>query len=85
MTCLRRKRKLPPQKPRWELNGYKKKAVCERCGFRARFSAQLRVMHIDSNMNNAAIRNLKTICLNCQIDVDKANLIWRSGDLEPDL
>jgi hypothetical protein len=84
-ACIRKKRKLPVQRPKWESNGYKKKTVCDRCGFRARYSAQLRVVHVDGNLNNVALRNLKTICLNCQIDVDKANLIWRPGDLEPDL
>lgn len=84
-VCIRKKRKLPPQKPRWELNGYKKKAVCDRCGFKARYAAQLRVFHVDGNLNNGSLRNLKTICLNCQVDVDKADLIWRPGDLEPDL
>jgi hypothetical protein len=75
---------MPAQKPRWELNGYKKKSQCDMCGFRARYSAQLRVFHIDGNLNNGTIRNLKTICLNCQIVVDKDDLIWRPGDLSPD-
>jgi hypothetical protein len=54
------------------------------CGFRARYAAQLRVFHVDGNLNNGAIRNLKTICLNCQIVADKDDLIWRPGDLSPD-
>jgi hypothetical protein len=36
-------------------------------------------------MNNATVRNLKTICQNCVVDVKKADLPWRPGDLEPDL
>jgi len=43
------------------------------------------VFHIDGNLNNSAIRNLKTICLNCRVDIEKANLIWHHGDLEPDV
>ena len=84
-VCIQKKRKLPVQKARWELNGYKKKMVCDKCGFRARYSAQLRVFHVDGNLNNATVRNLKTICLNCQVEVDKADLTWRPGDLTPDL
>ena len=83
-VCIRKKKKLPVQTPRWESNGYKKKTQCDMCGFRARYAAQLRVFHIDGNLNNGAIRNLKTICLNCQIVADKDDLIWRPGDLSPD-
>jgi len=82
--CIRKKRKEKPQTPRWELSGYKKKNVCDRCGFRARWAAQLLVYHIDGNLNNSSVRNLKTICLNCVVDVKKADLPWKSGDLEPD-
>ena len=82
--CIRKKRKLTPQKARWELNGYKKKPVCDRCGFRAMYSAQLLVYHVDGNCNNSVQKNLKTICLNCVVDVKKADLPWRAGDLPAD-
>jgi hypothetical protein len=82
--CIRKKRKEKPQIPLWETKGYKKKMVCDRCGFRARWSAQLLVFHIDGNLNNCGVRNLKTICQNCVIDVKKADLPWRAGDLAPD-
>ncbi len=84
-VCSARKQKIPLPTPKWQSAGYKKKTQCDRCGFKARYAAQLRVFHVDGNMNNANLRNLKTICLNCQIDVDKADLIWKPGDLEPDL
>ena len=82
--CIRKKKRLVPQKPRWELNGYKKKPACDRCGFRAKYSAQLLVYHIDGNCNNSQQKNLKTICLNCVVDVKKADLPWRAGDLPAD-
>jgi hypothetical protein len=82
--CIRKKRKEKPQIPRWELSGYKKKTVCDRCGFRSRWAAQLLVFHIDGNLNNSGVRNLKTICQNCVIDVKKADLPWKVGDLAPD-
>ena len=83
-VCIRKGRKIKTAKPRWELAGYKKKSVCDRCSFRARFSAQLLVYHIDSNLNNYASKNLKTVCLNCVVDIKKSDLPWRLGDLEED-
>jgi hypothetical protein len=83
-SCICRGRQAKPPDPRWKTAGYKKKPTCDRCGFRAKFSAQLMVYHVDGNMNNAAVRNLKTICQNCAVDVVKSDLSWRTGDLEPD-
>jgi hypothetical protein len=82
---LKKNRKIKPPEPRWRAAGYKKKNTCDRCGFRSKYSAQLIVYHVDSNMNNATVRNLKTICQNCVVDVKKTDLPWRPGDLEPDL
>jgi hypothetical protein len=83
--CIKRSRRQKTPRPRWELNGYKKKPACDRCGFRAKYSAQLRVYYVDGNMNNNIARNLKTICQNCVEEVKRSNLPWRAGDLEPDL
>jgi hypothetical protein len=83
--CIRRKRKIKIQEPRWSTAGYKKKSVCDRCGFRARWAAQLLVVHIDGNLNNNNVRNLKTVCQNCVVDIAKSDLPWRPGDLSPDV
>jgi hypothetical protein len=83
--CIKRNRKIKPPVPRWQLKGYKKKPTCDRCGFRAKFSAQLMVFHTDGNLNNNSIRNLKTVCQNCQIEIAKSDLTWKPGDLEPDV
>jgi hypothetical protein len=64
--------------------GYKKKTACDLCGFRSKYSAQLLVIHEDGDLNNAAVRNLKTICLNCVIEVKKTDTLRKIGDLEPD-
>ena len=82
--CIKRGRKKKPQDPRWATSGYKKKTVCDRCGFRSRWAAQLLVVHIDGNLNNNVAQNLKTICQNCVVDVAKSDLPWKQGDLEPD-
>ena len=83
--CIRRNKKIKPAEPRWKLAGYKKKPACDLCGFRARYSAQLLVYHLDGNQNNCGARNLKTVCQNCVEEVKRSNAIWRAGDLESDL
>jgi hypothetical protein len=82
--CIKKNRKIKMPEPRWKSAGYKKKTTCDRCGFKAKYASQLLVYHVDGNMNNAGLRNLKTICQNCVIDITKSDLPWRLGDLEPD-
>lgn len=83
-ACIRRGKKLKKAIPRWQAAGYKKKATCDRCGFRARHHTQLTVFHINGNLNDCELRNLKTVCLNCIEEITRLDLPWRSGDLEPD-
>ena len=83
-TCIKKNKKIKPPVPKWQSAGYKKKATCDRCGFRAKYSAQLLVHHVDGNLHNSDSRNLKTICLNCTVAVKKSDLLWKPGDLEPD-
>jgi hypothetical protein len=82
--CIRKKKSIPAPKPGWLKTGYKKKTQCERCGFKAKYKEQMFVYHIDGNLNNTALSNLKTVCANCQIEVAKEGLGWRQGDLVPD-
>ena len=82
--CIKRKRRVKPPVPRWQTAGYKKKPTCDRCGFRASYAGQLLVYHVDGSLHNTALRNLKTVCLNCTVELKKIDLPWRSGDLEPD-
>ena len=58
--------------------------TCDRCGFRAKHSAQLLVYHVDGNLKNNNVLNLKTVCLNCSVEIKRVDLPWRPGDLEPD-
>ena len=83
--CIKRERRIKPPEPRWAKTGYKKKPTCDRCGFRAKFAVQLMVYHADGNLNNSNLRNLKTVCQNCAIEIKKTDQTWRPGDLEPDL
>jgi hypothetical protein len=82
--CIKKDRRIKTPEPRWQATGYKKKPTCDRCGFRAKFSAQLLVYHVDGNLNNSSLTNLKTICQNCVVEIAKTDQTWRPGDLEPD-
>ena len=82
--CQRRKRGIRPPQPRWSLQGYRKKNQCDQCGFRARFSAQILVYHMDGRLTNCEPKNLRSVCQNCAVEVSRGDLPWRPGDLEPD-
>ena len=83
-TCIRKKKSKTAAKPRWLLEGYKKKPHCEKCGFKAKLKEQLFVYHIDGDLNNTKPLNLKTVCANCQYEIAREGLGWRQGDLTPD-
>lgn len=83
--CIRRNKKARVPTPRWKTAGYKKKATCDRCGFKSVHHSQMLVYHVDGNLNNCSLVNLKTICLNCSADIKRLEFPWRPGDLAPDL
>lgn len=83
-ACIRRDKQLPRQRALWELSGYQKKTSCDRCGFRSRYSKQLTVFHVNGDTRDCDVRNLRTVCLNCTVELTKSDLPWRRGDLEED-
>ena len=83
--CLKKSKNLKKPKPKWQLDGYKKKPACDRCSFRSRYASQLLVYHADGNQHNTNLRNLKTICLNCVEEIKRMDRPWTPGELEPDL
>lgn len=83
-NCIRKDRKQKPAVPRWRKTGYKKKLLCDRCGFRARYSKQTIVYHVDGDLNNCNLSNLRTVCLNCSVEVMQLDLPWKVGDLDED-
>lgn len=83
--CNRKNKKAKPPVPRWQLKGYKKKPTCDLCGFKSKYQSQILVYHVDGNLNNANLRNLKSVCLNCVVTLKFTDLSWRPGDLEEDL
>ena len=70
--------------PRWMKHGYQKKSYCEKCGFKSDHQEQFDVYHIDGNLENCRLSNLKTICANCQRVLQKDGVRWKQGDLVPD-
>ena len=70
--------------PKWKLAGYKKKTDCEKCGFKSNYLEQFNVFHVDGDLNNCRLINLKTICANCQRILQKEGTQWRQGALVPD-
>lgn len=84
-NCIRQGKKLKPIPPGWLKAGYRKKDRCDVCGFKAKYPVkQLRVYYIDGNLKNNSHTNLKTVCLNCQVDVNNSKLPWKPSDLTPD-
>ena len=82
-VCIRNKGKELGE-PKWYQAGYRQKTHCEKCNFKATFREQMRVFHIDGDLNNNRPSNMKTICANCQIAMQREGSRWKQGDLEPD-
>ena len=71
--------------PKWYQAGYRQKSKCEKCGFKSTHKEQIRVFHVDGDLNNVRYTNLKSVCANCQIELQRENSRWKQGDLVPDL
>ena len=82
--CGRKRNKLKPRKPNWTRSGYKKKTACDICGFKSLYTTQITVFHIDGNLENTALNNLRSICLNCVEVVKHREVTWKRGDLQVD-
>lgn len=50
-------------------SGYKKKTICDRCGFKSKTSAQMTIYYKDNNTFNVSLSNLRTYCANCLIEI----------------
>lgn len=83
--CINKNRKVKPPTPRWRLKGYVKKSTCDICKFRAKHGSQIQVYHIDGNLNNTELINLRSVCLNCSAILQKQDSPWKPGDISPDV
>jgi hypothetical protein len=70
---------------RWQQAGYKKKNTCDKCGFKSPHLEVFNVFHVDGDLNNCRLQNLKTVCSNCQRILHREGVKWKQGDLVPDL
>jgi hypothetical protein len=70
---------------RWQHAGYKIKSMCDKCGIRSPHVEVFGVFHVDGNLDNCRVANLKTVCANCARVLHKEGVRWRQGDLVPDL
>ena len=82
-SCIRGKKGKKLPKPNWAKVGYKKKMVCDKCGFTARWPGQLVVYYVDGDLNNTKLTNLKSVCLNCTVVITKQGIPW-ARDMGPD-
>ena len=80
-SCLNPKKKIVPS---WMLSGYKKKMVCDQCGFKAGTSQQITVFYIDGDLRNNNWLNLKSVCANCAIEINIKDLPWKEDTIRPD-
>ena len=84
-TCIREAKAIKPAKPNWTKSGYKKKMVCDKCHFKARWGKQILVYYVDGDLKNTQLSNLKSICLNCSVAVEKQDMPWAKDlGLTPD-
>jgi hypothetical protein len=71
--------------PNWYRLGYRIKSQCDKCGFKSPYKEVFSVFHIDGDLNNCRPTNLKTVCANCQRVLHRDGIVWKQGDLSPDL
>lgn len=83
-SCIKKHRHEKIPEPRWKSSGYSKKTQCDLCGFRAKYASQITVWHVDGNLNNCELINLRSICLNCIEVAKRRNTTWRIGEIEVD-
>jgi hypothetical protein len=77
-------KRVKPFVPRWRQKGYKKKMTCDKCGYQARYGSQTVVFHMNGDLNDASLTNLRTVCLNCAVEVAKSDAPWKPGDILKD-
>ena len=84
-ACIRNGKKHKAVPPAWYRAGYRKQPVCDKCGWRAKYpEKQMAVFHIDGNLKNTNNFNLKTVCLNCRVELSLSKLPWKESPLTPD-
>ena len=70
--------------PKWHVAGYRLQRQCDKCGHKSQYDSHFNVFHIDGNLDNCKVNNLKTVCANCQRSLHLEGIRWKQGDLVPD-
>jgi len=85
-ACINKGKKGKPAAAAWQRAGYTKKPACEKCNFKSKHTEQLFVFYLDGNLKNNNWSNLKTVCANCRIEINKAKIktTWRESPLSAD-
>jgi protein-arginine kinase activator protein McsA len=82
-SCAR-KNKRTKELPGWTKTGYKKKLICDKCGFKAHTPNQIFVYYLDGNLKNNNWVNLRSVCANCRIELNNSKTTWRESPLSAD-
>jgi hypothetical protein len=72
------------ERPLWVKAGYKKKNICDKCGFKSTYPEVFSIFYVDGVLTNNQHSNLKTVCANCQRILHREGVKWKQGDLKPD-
>ena len=84
-SCSKKGKKVKSSIPAWFKAGYRKKIICDKCGYRAKFpEKQMSVYYIDGNLRNNATVNLRSVCLNCRIELTYSTTTWKESPITPD-
>ena len=76
-SCLQKGKKIKAV-PAWYKAGYRKKLVCDKCGFRTKYpDKQMAVFYLDGNLKNNNEFNLKSVCLNCRVELNQTGSTWK--------
>lgn len=68
--CIKKKKQSKNQAAQLlKRSGYKKKTICDRCGFVAKTPEQIKIHFRDRNELNTSSTNIRSYCFNCIIEV----------------
>ncbi len=83
--CNKKGKKTKTQVPAWFKAGYRKRSVCDKCGFVSKLpEKQISVFYVDGNLKNNNTVNLKSVCLNCRVEISQSKGAWKQSPITPD-
>lgn len=68
--CIKKKKQSKDQATQLlKKSGYKKKTICDRCGFKSKTPTQIKIHFRDQNVYNVSLSNIRSYCINCIVEV----------------